>query len=164
MKFFLLVLVVLLLPLGGLAVLSLMSRQAPILGLQQGKLLACGPQPNCVCSESHDGAAAAAMVAPLQAGRLPPPQAWALLRQVVGVTGGRVVTDDGTYLHAEYTTAWWRFIDDVEIRADAATGILHVRSASRVGHSDLGANRERVEFLRRELRRLSDGAVQLASR
>ena len=59
----------------------------------------------------------------------------------------RVVEVTDRYLHAEFTTPVFRFVDDVEflLAADA----IHVRSASRLGWSDFGVNRRRVERLRR---------------
>lgn len=58
-------------------------------------------------------------------------------------------TDD--YAHLEYRSRVFGFIDDVELLLDAERALLHVRSASRLGYSDLGANRRRIESLRREL-------------
>jgi uncharacterized protein (DUF1499 family) len=64
-----------------------------------------------------------------------------------------LVTESGSYLRFEMTTPWWRFIDDLECLHDPATDVIHVRSASRIGHSDLGANRRRVERIRARLER-----------
>jgi uncharacterized protein (DUF1499 family) len=61
----------------------------------------------------------------------------------------RVVTATGSYVHAECHSRIFRFVDDVEFLLDRAAGVIHVRSASRAGHSDLGVNRARVEALRR---------------
>jgi uncharacterized protein (DUF1499 family) len=55
------------------------------------------------------------------------------------------------YLHAECRSALFRFVDDLEIQLRPGEGIAAVRSASRVGYSDLGVNRKRVESLRAEL-------------
>ena len=52
------------------------------------------------------------------------------------------------YLHAEFKSALLGFVDDVQFMADPAAGVIHMRSASRVGYSDLGANRKRVENIR----------------
>tara|TARA_R100001039_G_C1848380_1_gene108434 strand:- start:1958 stop:2254 length:297 start_codon:yes stop_codon:yes gene_type:complete len=62
-----------------------------------------------------------------------------------------IVTDDGNYIHAEFTSRLMGFVDDVEFLADPAAGQVHVRSASRLGHSDLGVNRERVESIREQM-------------
>jgi uncharacterized protein (DUF1499 family) len=59
-----------------------------------------------------------------------------------------VITATQTYLHAEFRSAVFRFVDDLEFLADESAGVIHVRSASRVGTSDLGVNRRRVETIR----------------
>lgn len=56
------------------------------------------------------------------------------------------------YLHAESTSRIFRFVDDLEVYLDAPRGELVVRSASRVGRSDMGVNGERVEALRAAFR------------
>ena len=62
--------------------------------------------------------------------------------------------DEDGYLHATFESAVFRFIDDVEFQLSPVEGVINVRSASRVGHSDLGVNRRRVEVLRAELNRM----------
>jgi hypothetical protein len=59
-----------------------------------------------------------------------------------------VVTATETYLHAEFRSAVFRFVDDAEFYADESAGVFQVRSAARVGSSDLGVNRKRVEEIR----------------
>ena len=56
--------------------------------------------------------------------------------------------DDRT-LTAEYRSLIFRFIDDVDFLLDEKEGVIHFRSASRVGYSDLGANRKRMERIRK---------------
>ena len=52
------------------------------------------------------------------------------------------------YAHFVFRTPLLGFADDLELRLDAGAGLIHVRSSSRVGRSDLGANERRVERLR----------------
>jgi len=59
-----------------------------------------------------------------------------------------------SYLRVEFTTMIWRFVDDLELLADIDQAVIHVRSASRVGTWDLGANRRRVESLRHRLAKI----------
>ena len=59
-----------------------------------------------------------------------------------------VVTATEPYLHAEFRSAVFRFVDDVEFLADESAGVIQVRSTSRVGSSDLGVNRKRIEAIR----------------
>ena len=72
-------------------------------------------------------------------------------RVIDGMPGGRVTEVSAGYLHAEFTSRIFKFRDDLELIYEAERQILDVRSASRVGYSDLGANRKRVEELRRRL-------------
>lgn len=63
-------------------------------------------------------------------------------------SGTDIVTLQNDYLHATYKTALLGFTDDLELLLDEASSLVHVRSASRLGKSDLGANRKRIEALR----------------
>jgi len=115
------------------------------LGVLAGRLRPCPESPNCVSSEA--GTVAQKLVAPFPA----PGGAADLLKLAALVaTWPRtaVITNTGTYMHAESTSLLLRFVDDVEFRFDSATNVIHVRSASRLGESDLGVNRKRVEGLR----------------
>jgi uncharacterized protein (DUF1499 family) len=63
----------------------------------------------------------------------------------------RIVSRDTHYVHAEFRSRLFRFVDDVELVVDPVAHVVHFRSASRVGHSDLGVNRRRMEELSRTL-------------
>ncbi len=63
----------------------------------------------------------------------------------------RIVTQTTDYLYAEYESALLGFVDDVEFWSPPGTKVIHVRSASRLGYSDLGANRARIEDIRTRL-------------
>jgi uncharacterized protein (DUF1499 family) len=80
------------------------------------------------------------------------------VRQVVlSLPGARIEAATDTYLHARVRTPLFRFVDDLEILLDSEAGLVHVRSASRIGDWDLGANRRRVEWLRRRLENQGPG-------
>ena len=114
-------------------------------GLQaDGRLAACPSSPNCVGSENVAAGDVQHGIAPLSL-------VWddARLADVVTALGGEIVQREDGYMHATFTSRIFRFVDDVELRADGAR--TQVRSASRVGHSDLEANRKRVELLRERL-------------
>jgi len=117
------------------------SQTLPVTGLVAGQMRACPDTPNCVSSQADAGDESHA-VSPISGAD------WQAFRQAIVATGGRVVQDDGRYLHATFTSKVFRFVDDVEALRDDAEGVIHIRSASRVGHSDLGANRKRVEAIR----------------
>ena len=124
--------------------LSISSRKQPELGLLNGQLRPCPETPNCVCSEQYvEGAFIEPLVYTDTAD-----EAWRKIKHAIITTGGNVLTERQGYLHARYETTLLRFVDDVELRLDENTQMLHIRSASRVGKSDLGANRKRVARIR----------------
>ncbi len=75
--------------------------------------------------------------------------AWERAQRAVIELGGAILRVDNGYLAATFKTPLFRFVDDVELRLDGTNRVIHVRSASRVGRSDLGENRKRVAELRR---------------
>ena len=77
------------------------------------------------------------------------------MRALAGIVRGTprvtIVTQTAEYLYAEYQTALLGFVDDVEFWFPPEDGIIHVRSASRLGSSDFGVNRQRIEEIRARL-------------
>ncbi len=67
--------------------------------------------------------------------------------------GSRITEEKPGYLHAEFRSALFGFVDDVEFRMDEAHGRIDVRSASRTGYYDFGVNRRRVEEIRKRFAR-----------
>jgi len=133
------------------------SGQAP--GLISGALAPCPDKPNCVCSEF--GEAAAHYIAPLDYASAPPEQAWGDILQVIEELGGEVVVANDEYIAATFASSLFGFIDDVECRLEPSRKRIQIRSASRVGHSDLGVNRKRVETMTRSFeQRTSAGVVE----
>lgn len=112
------------------------------IGIQNGRLTPCPDSPNCVSSyatdESHGIAPLAATI----------PQIESVL---LDMERTNIVASRGNYLYAEFTSRLLGFVDDVEFLYDPGTAVTHVRSASRLGYSDLGANRSRIEAIRNRL-------------
>ena len=106
----------------------------------------CPRSPNCVSSLAADEAH---RVAPLRFEGDAAEACERLRAALARLPGARIVEDAGLRLRVEATTRWLRFVDDLELVVVPGDGLVHVRSASRVGWSDLGANRRRVEHLRR---------------
>jgi len=126
---------------------SLAATGVYAVGLEGGSLAACGEAPNCVSSR----ALGPRHIAPFKVKRGRP--AWSALEQLLAQTPRvKVVTRTDDYLHAEFVSALFRFTDDVEFQLRESEGIIGVRSASRVGYYDFGANRSRIEKLRERLR------------
>ena len=79
-------------------------------------------------------------------------QAWAALRQVIdGMQRVKVVKSEPNYLYVEFSTKLMGYVDDTEFYLDEKAGMIHVRSASRLGSGDFGVNRERIESIRAKL-------------
>ena len=74
-----------------------------------------------------------------------------LVERVRALPHAQVVTASDHYLHAECSSSLLGFIDDLELLLDRASGLIHVRSAARLGRRDFGVNRARVESLRAQL-------------
>jgi uncharacterized protein (DUF1499 family) len=116
------------------------------LGVKGGKLAACPGSPNCVNSQSAD---AQSKIEPL------PPVAIADLQKVIeSMERTTIVEATANYLHAEFKSQLMGYVDDVEFYLDPSANVLQVRSASRLGKSDLGVNRKRVETIREQLKSL----------
>jgi uncharacterized protein (DUF1499 family) len=109
----------------------------------------CGERPNCVSSEARDEAHRVEAF-PITAS---PEAAWAGVREVVAaLPRTRIAAESPGYLRAECRSRLFRFVDDLELELLPGEQRIAVRSASRVGYSDLGVNRRRVEDLRSALR------------
>jgi uncharacterized protein (DUF1499 family) len=125
----------------------LSGRRPDNLGVHNGRFAPPKRTPNCVSSQADRGDAVH-YVEPLRFSG-PPARAWAVLKvAVLGMERVRVVHDEPRYLYAEFTSRLMRYVDDVEFALDEKAGVIHVRSASRLGRRDFGVNRERVEALR----------------
>ncbi len=124
---------------------SCAGREPDDLGIEEGRLAPCPASPNCVSSDAADAEHHVAAYA-LKAA---PEQSWATLREVVAAyPRTTIVTLENHYLHAECRSRLLGFVDDLELHLRPDQAIIAVRSAARVGYSDLGANRARVEDIR----------------
>lgn len=115
-------------------------------GLKDGRLPPCPDRPNCVCSQDSSERH---RIEPLRYA-VTQARARERLLEVIGrMKRTTIVTAEPGYIHAEFRTAVFRFVDDVEFLFDDAAKLIHVRSASRVGVYDFEVNRNRVEDIRR---------------
>lgn len=124
---------------GLLTLIGCAGDRPTTLGVQNNQLAGCPDSPNCVCSfdtrDSH-------RIDPLR-GNLD-----AIKRALAQMPSAEIIREEGDYLYAEFTSRLMGYVDDVEFLADPASGVVHVRSASRLGHSDLGVNAKRLEEIR----------------
>ena len=111
-------------------------------GVSNGQLAPCPDRPNCVATQSGEGDQRMDPI-PLQQ---PAEDALQQLAAVVqSMPRSRIVTRESRYLHVEFRSLFMGYVDDVEFAIDEAEQVIHFRSASRVGYSDLGVNRRRTE-------------------
>ena len=135
----------------GLFGLSMTANRPTNLGVNNGKLAKCPDSPNCVSTQSESDEHRMDSIG-FQGDAN---QAVEKIKQTVGqhFSRAQLVDENNGYLHFEFTSLIFRFVDDVEFFVDDETKQIHFRSASRVGHSDLGANRRRMKKITQELNR-----------
>ncbi len=134
--------------LGGslfLLLLGCAGRKPMDLGVSQGRLVSCPKSPNCVSTQAPDEKH---RMEPFRYGTSREAARERMLDVLRSMPRTRIVETTDDYIHAECSTRIFRFVDDVEIFFNDGDRTVHFRSASRVGYSDFGANRERMEEIR----------------
>ncbi|MEO1373403.1 MAG: DUF1499 domain-containing protein [Cyanobacteria bacterium J06635_10] len=117
------------------------------LGVNNGKLAACPNSPNCVSSQSSSSDATH-FIQPLKYTSTPEEALAHLKATIESEDRTKIIEESPDYIYAEFKSALMGFVDDVEFYLDSSSNTIHVRSASRLGQSDLGVNRKRVETIR----------------
>ena len=130
----------------GLALAACGARRPDGLGVTEGRLAPCGPKPNCVATR---GAAPDRTLPPLRFAGTAAAAQEKLKRLCLGMPRVTLAAERPGYLAFEFRSALFRFVDDVEFLFDEGAKQIHFRSASRVGRSDLGVNRKRMETIAR---------------
>jgi uncharacterized protein (DUF1499 family) len=129
---------------GGIVIMGCAAKAPTNVGVTRGQFTPCPDRPNCVSSQSSSQRHHIAPI--VYQGQ--PGSAFEKLKQIIReLEGTQVVSETGKYLHVTFRSRIMGFIDDVEFYFPAAP-LIHVRSASRVGYWDLGANRRRIERIR----------------
>ena len=132
----------------GLAIFNAYGTRPAVIGLTDSRLADCPPSPNCVCSQASRDEQRIEPIAYTGSRE----EALAAIKALIDETAGmRLVLEEEGYIHATATSMILRFVDDVEFLVDEQAGVIHLRSASRVGYSDLGANAKRVAALKASL-------------
>lgn len=115
------------------------------LGITQGHLSACPASPNCVVSQNADSKHAIDAIA-YHVDRDTARET--LLKVLTVVPRTEVIEQTDNYIHALSKSRIFKFVDDVEFYLPTDESVIHLRSASRIGESDLGVNRRRMEQIR----------------
>jgi uncharacterized protein (DUF1499 family) len=122
------------------------------IGLQDGHLASCPASPNCAVSQNSDAQHA---IDPITYHVDRDTARKTLLKVLTVVPRTEVVEQTDNYIHALSKSRIFKFIDDVEFYFPENESVIHIRSASRVGDSDFGVNRRRLEQIRLALRDLN---------
>jgi uncharacterized protein (DUF1499 family) len=139
-----------LIPQTTMGLLSFPGTRPSNLGVNNGQLAACPNTPNCVSSQASaaDKEHYVEPIAFVGEGK----GAIAKLQTIIENSERTTIIEASDhYIYAEFASSLMGFVDDVEFFADDSAKVIHVRSASRLGESDLGVNRRRAEELRSKL-------------
>ena len=124
--------------------LGKVSKNGSAPGLADNKLAPCPASPNCVCSEYADDTSHYVKAMSFSGSA---EQAIEKLTNIVTSLGGLQAIQTDNYLATTFTSKLFGFVDDVEFRIDETNQLVHIRSASRVGHGDMDANRNRAALI-----------------
>ncbi len=129
---------------GGLLVFSCAGQRPEKLGIVDGHLRACPSKPNCVSSQAIDNDQ---VVLPFSYSDEKEAAFNRMKEIIASFDRATIVAENDNYLHIEFKSKIIGFVDDVEFYF-LHDKVIHVKSASRLGYSDFGVNRKRVEQLR----------------
>jgi uncharacterized protein (DUF1499 family) len=133
--------------------LGLLRGKAPQdLGFKDGKLKRISRTPNCVSSQADlwpdDRQKDYSAIAAFKATGDGSAEMKKIADALIAMPRTVIVSQTKDYIYAQSTTGLLKFTDDIEFALDSAAGVIHVRSASRLGQKDFGVNRARVEAIR----------------
>ena len=131
------------------AFLSIVEKAPGDLGLRDGHLKEVPTSPNCVSSFA-DLQDSVHYIEPLV---LRSSEDFSQIKDLLLKNSqNKLVKEEGSYLHFECRTKFFKYTDDLEIYLDLERELIHFRSASRIGHSDFGVNRKRVEQIKASMK------------
>jgi uncharacterized protein (DUF1499 family) len=128
------------------------SGTMPKLGIHNGQFMPCPDKPNCVNSQATNKEH---FIQPLQFIGTSQDAQKRLLQILKSLDRTKIIVTQDNYIQVEFTSKFFRFTDDVEFYFPATKTeqiTIYFRSASRIGHSDLGANRKRIEQIRNKFK------------
>lgn len=138
--------ILLFLMIGSMTLIGCTKTAVETAGLKDGRLRPCPDKPNCVCSQD---AAERHRIDPIRYSGTQDEAREKLLAIVRHMEQSTLVTVDPGYIHVEFRSAFFEFVDDVEFLFDDAAKLIHLRSAARTGFYDFKVNRKRMEDIRR---------------
>jgi len=131
---------------GRLFFLGKKSQESPTsqLGVEAGHLKACGEKPNCVSSQAEPNSSF--YIEPIRGSNIE--VLWDNLHMLLKEMGYKEESATANYLHYTDTSKIFKFVDDIEFLLQKDEGVIELRSRSRVGYSDMGVNRKRLEKIK----------------
>ena len=123
------------------------------LGIKNGKLSPCPDSPNCVSSQAEDSEH---FIEPISFNGNGAEAISNIIDIIKSMKRTKIIKSANDYLHVEFTSAIFRFVDDVEFYISQSENFIHLRSASRVGYSDMGVNRKRIEAIRKKFSEIQE--------
>ena len=127
----------------------------PKLGIENGQLIQCPTTPNCVNSQAKDKKH---YIEPILMTGTPLEVKNHILKILNELKRAKIIVAEDHYIRVEFISRVFRFIDDLEFyfpNTKSKEMTIHVRSASRVGHSDFGVNRKRIEQIRSKFKEIN---------
>lgn len=124
----------------------------PKLGANSGQLMPCPDKQNCVSSQTINKIH---FIQPMHFSGTPQEAQVRLLQVLQALKQTKIIAAQENYIRVEFTSKVLRFIDDAEfyfLSIESGKTIINLRSASRIGHSDFGVNRERIEQIRNKFK------------
>ena len=119
-----------------------MAKSKKPIGIVDGKLHPCPKSPNCVSTQAIDEKQ---KMEPIKYSGLLIDAKAKIISIINSLKRSKVITNEENYIHIEFRTATFRFVDDVEFLFDDKEKVIHFRSRARMGYSDMGVNRKRME-------------------
>jgi uncharacterized protein (DUF1499 family) len=119
-----------------------MAKSKKPIGIVDGKLHPCPKSPNCVSTQAIDENQ---KIEPIKYSGSLEDAKGKILSIINSLKRSKIITNEENYIHIEFRTATFRFVDDVEFLFDDKDKIIHFRSRARMGYSDMGVNRKRME-------------------
>ena len=122
--------------------MKIIKKSKKPIGVKDGKFQPCPKSPNCVSTQSED-----------EKHRMEPlsyntsiDEAKTKIKDIIGsFKRTKLITENDNYLHFEFRTATFKFVDDVEFYFDDSSKLIHFRSAAQKGYSDMGVNKKRMK-------------------
>ena len=122
------------------------GKRVDYVGIKNGELTPCPGSPNCVSSQSVEKNHYVEPLIYIST----KDEAYSKLKDVIkNMKYTKIIEENEKYVHVEFISAIFRFVDDVEFYLDDDNKTIHLRSASRTGYYDFGANRKRIELIRK---------------